>query len=80
MTSVKIKVFKIGQTKPDTVVTIPLKAVRIVTKLVPQKVTAALEREGIDLSEIANLAEKQDIVGNLVEVERETERIVIAIE
>jgi hypothetical protein len=38
------------------------------------------ENEGIALNESASLVEIQDMAGTLVEVEKETERIVIAIE
>ena len=80
MANLKIKVYKSGQAKPETVITIPLTVVRIAARLVPKKARLALEKEGIDLNEIASLAEKQDVTGNLVEVEKETERILIAIE
>ena len=80
MPDLKIKVYKTGQAKPETVVTIPLTVVRIATRLIPKKARSTLENEGIDLNEIASLAEKQDVTGKLVEVEKETERIVIAIE
>ncbi len=80
MADLKISIYKTDQTKPETVITIPLTVVRMATRLVPEKARTALENEGIDLNEIASLAEKQDVTGKLVEVERETERIVIAIE
>ena len=76
----KIRVYKTGLTEPETVVTIPLTVVRMATKLIPKKARAALENEGIDLNEIANLVEKQDLKGELVEVETVTERIVITVE
>jgi len=80
MASLRITVFKIGKDKAETVVTIPLGVVRVASKLMPNKVKLALEKEGIDLGEIASLAEKQAITGNLVEIETETEHVVIAIE
>jgi hypothetical protein len=80
MAKLKIRVYKTDPTEPETVVTIPLAVVRIATKLMPKKARAALENEGIDLNEIASLAEKQDVKGELVEVETQTERIVITIE
>ena len=80
MPDLKIKVYKAGQVKPEMVVTIPLTIVRMATKLMPTKVKSALENEGIDLNEIVSIAEKQDVTGKLVEVEKETERIVISIE
>lgn len=80
MAKLRIKIYKAGQVKPEAVISIPLGVVRMAIKLVPKKARAALEDEGIDLSEIASLAEKQDVTGELVEVERKTERIVVAIE
>ena len=80
MAKLKIKVYKTGQTKPESVVTIPLTIMRIATKLMPKKAKVALAEEGIDLNEITSLAEKQDVAGTLVEVEKEAKRIVVAIE
>ena len=80
MTDLKIRIFKNDQEKPETVVTIPLKIVRTTAGLLPKKAKEALEKEGIDLNEIASLIEKQESAGKLVEVEKEGERIVITIE
>ncbi len=80
MANLKIKVYKTGQAKPETVVTIPLTVVRIAARFLPKKARLALEEEGIDLNELASLAEKQDVTGKLVEVAKEAETIVIAIE
>ncbi len=80
MAKLRIKIYKAGQVKPEAVISIPLAVVRMAIKLVPKKARAALEDEGIDLSEIASLAEKQDVTGELVEVKRGTERIVVAVE
>lgn len=80
MASLKIKVYKTGNEEPETVVTIPLAILRIARGLLPQKAKLALENEGIDLNEIASLAEKQEVMGTLLEVEKGTEHIVIAIE
>ena len=75
----KIRVYKSGKEKPDTVVTIPLSVVRIASKLLPKKAKSALEEEGIDLDEIADLAKTQPVKGTLIKVEREAERMVIEI-
>ncbi len=80
MAKLRIKIYKAGRAKPETVISIPLTVVRVATKLVPKKAKEAWEKEGIDLNEIASLAERQDVSGELVEVEKETERIVISIE
>jgi len=79
----KIRVYKTGKEKPDTVVTIPLAVVRIASKLLPKKAKLALqeeeEEEGIDLNEIADLAKTQPVKGTLLKVEREAESMVIEI-
>ena len=49
MANLKIRIFKLDQTKPETVATIPLKVVRIATKIIPKKALSTLEREGIGL-------------------------------
>ena len=77
--NLKIRVFKIGQEKPETVVTIPLTVVRIATKLLPKKAKVALKEEGIDLNEIAELAQEQAVTGTLLKVEREAEGMIIEI-
>jgi len=80
MANLKIKVYKTGKAKPETVVTIPSTVVRIATSLLPKKAKLALKNEGIDLNELSSLAEKQGVTGYLVEVERKTQRIVISLE
>jgi len=45
----KIRIYKTGQAKPETVVTIPLTVVRIATKLLPKKAKLALKEEGIEV-------------------------------
>ena len=80
MAKLRIKIYKTDKVEPEAVISIPLTVVRMAIKLVPKKARAALEDKGIDLGEIARLAEKQDVTGELVEVKRETERIVVAIE
>ena len=80
MADLKIKVYKTGQEKPETVVTIPGTVVRIAKKLIPEKARLAMEQEGINLEEIASLMESEGASGKLIEVEHETERIVISIE
>jgi hypothetical protein len=80
MGDLKIRVYKSGKEKADTVVTVPLAVVRIAKKFVPKKAKFEMEKEGIDLDEIASMVEKEDVKGTLVEVEKESERIVISVE
>lgn len=80
--NIKIKVYRSDDEKAKLVVTVPLAVLRIARRLLPEKIRLDLEKDGIDLDEIVNLAEKQQVTGTLVEVEHEegTERIVISIE
>lgn len=80
MQTLKIDIYKPQKKEPDTKITIPLSSLSISEKLLPSKVKASLEREGIDLSELSVLFAKQGPKGTLIEVENLTERIVIAIE
>jgi len=79
MAKLKIRVYKTGQTKPETVVTIPLRVLRMATGLLPKKARLALKEEEIDLNEIADLAEKQAVKGTVLKVEKGAENIVIEI-
>ena len=47
--NLKIRIYKTGQAKPETVVTIPLTVVRIATRLLPKKAKLALKEEGIEV-------------------------------
>jgi hypothetical protein len=82
MSDLKIRVFKDSEDQPATTVTIPGGVLRIASKLIPKKATAALNEQGIDLDEIARLSENPDAKGTLVEVEdhRKNERVVISLE
>ncbi len=80
MAKLRIKIYKADKVKPEAVISIPLTVVRTAIKLVPKKARAALEDKGIDLGEIARLAEKQDVTGELVEVKGEKGHVVVAIE
>lgn len=80
MAAIKIRIFKIGDDKPETTITIPLGVLRVASKLIPKKASAALEKEGIDLNEIVELSENEKVHGTLIEIENPDERIVISIE
>jgi hypothetical protein len=82
MADLKIRVFKEGDSAPDTTVTIPGGLLKIASKLIPKQARGALQEKGIDLDEIIKLSENPDARGTLVEVEehKKNERIVIALE
>jgi hypothetical protein len=82
MADLKIRMFKGGDSTPETTVTIPGGVLKIASKLIPKQATDALKEKGIDLDEIIKLSENPDARGTLVEVEehKKNERVVIALE
>lgn len=80
MASLMIRVFKPDEAEPETKITIPLDVIRTASKLLPKKVAAKLEQEGIDLNEIAALADREEVSGTLIEIEGRNEKVVISIE
>ncbi len=75
----KIELFVPGKSKPETSTTIPLNVIEHAKKLIPTKIKAILEREGIKISQLAELAEKKIPEGKLIEIENGKERIVISV-
>jgi hypothetical protein len=80
MQTLKIDIYKPGKNEPDTRIKIPLSSLDISTKLLPSKARISLEREGIELAELAGLFAKQGPKGMLIEVENIHEKLVISIE
>ena len=82
MANLKIRVFKRGETGPETTITIPGNILKIASKLIPRRLTAILQDKGIDVDEIIRLSENPDAKGTLVEIEehKKNEKVVIALE
>ena len=82
MADLKIRVFKNGETTPETTWTIPGGILKIATRLIPKQAMDALREQGMDLDEIIRLSENPDAHGTLLEVEdhKENKRVVIALE
>jgi hypothetical protein len=82
MANLKIRVFKNGETNPETTCTIPAGILNIASKLIPKQATDALREKGVDLDEIIRLSANPDAHGTLLEVEnhKENQRVVIALE
>jgi hypothetical protein len=80
MAELKILIYKGGAAEPDSKVIVPIKALRLVTRLLPGKVADALAKEGIDLEAVAAAASAEQPIGTLIEVESPDERIVVLIE
>ena len=82
MADLKIRIFKSGDTEPQTTVTIPGGILNIASKLIPKQASEALQEKGIDLEEIIRLSNNPDARGTLVEVEehRKNEKVIISLE
>jgi len=80
METLKIQLFAAGSTKPETSVTLPLQVIKHGKKMMPTKIKTILEREGITISQLAELAEKKIPKGRLIEIENDKEKIVISVE
>ena len=82
MTDLKIRVFKSDEEKPDTTVTIPGNVLKIASKLIPKKLAAELQEDGIDIDEIIRLSDNPDAQGTLIEVEehKKNKKVVIVLE
>ena len=82
MTNLKIRVFKRGETDPDTTITIPGNILKIASKLIPHRLSEILQDKRIDIAEIIRLSENPDAKGTLVEIEehKKNEKVVIALE
>ena len=82
MASLIIRTYKGGGTAPDTTIRIPLKIVRLASKLVPDRTSAAFLEKGIDIKLIAELVRNEEVKGTLVEIEehKKNENIIISVE
>ena len=81
-THLKIRVFENNGKNPDQTVSIPLFVFGAARKLVPQQALAALQKEGIDLDGIFEMAQNQEPPATLLEVEehKKKRKVVISIE
>ena len=82
MANLIIRTYKKNETHPDTTIRIPISILRFAKKVVPKHAFAALHEKGIDIDMIVELAQNEDIRGNVVEIEehKKNKKIVIAIE
>ena len=82
MRSLKIRVFKGGESSPEITCTIPTAVLQVAFKLVPRQAKEALREKGIELEEIVNLSSNTEVQGTLLEVEdhKKNEKVVIALE
>lgn len=82
MADLKIRVFKGGETEPETTITIPGGVLKIAFNLIPKQAADALHGKGIDLDELVRLSENPDAQGTLLEIEdhKKNEKLVIALD
>lgn len=82
MASLKIRVYRDGESDPETTVTLPIAMLRLASRLMPRQAAATLQEKGIELEEIIRLGDNPEARGTLIEVEehKKNQRVVIAIE
>ena len=80
MENLIIKIYESGKSKPDQTITIPLSKINIGKQLFPAKAKTILGREGIDISELAELANKKISKGTLIEIETGKDKITISVD
>jgi hypothetical protein len=82
MSDLKIRMFKTGETMPETTVSIPGSILKVASRLIPKQAADALRGKGIDLDEIIRLSANPDAHGTILEVEnhKENQRVVISLE
>ncbi len=80
MENLIIKIYDSGKAKPDQMVTIPISKINIGKQLLPEKSKTILHREGIDISKLSELANKNIAKGSLIEIESGKEKIEISVE
>lgn len=82
MSQMKIRVFRGDDGHPASTVTIPGGILKIAANLLPRRALEGLRNEGLDLDEIAKLADNPEAQGELVTIEdhEKNERVVISLE
>ncbi len=80
MENLIIKIYESGKAKPDQMITIPISKINIGKQLLPEKAKKILNREGIDISKLFELANKNIAKGSLIEIETGKEKIEISVD
>ena len=80
MDNLMIKIYDSGKSKPDQTITIPFSMLNIGKQLLPEKAKTLLNREGIDISDLSELANKEISKGSLIEIETDKEKIIILVD
>ncbi len=80
MKQLKITIYEGKKSKPETTITVPLKAIGILNALTPKKVKQEMAEEGIDLRELLKAVASAKVSGTLAEIEQKGKRIIISVE
>jgi len=80
MENLIIKIYDSGKPKPDQMITIPISKINIGKQLLPEKAKTILGREGIDISKLTELANKNISKGSLIEIDSGKEKIIISVD
>lgn len=75
-----IQMYESGKSKPAKVVTIPISKLSIAKKFLPAQTMRFLKKEGMDISSLDELANKNISKSDLIEVETGKEKVVISVE
>jgi len=79
MKNIIITIITKGKTEPETIVTIPFENIGIVELLIPKDALTILQEDGLNLTEIIRAAKKEDLIGNLVEIQKPDKMMSLAI-
>ena len=80
MENLIIRICDSQKAKPDQIITIPLSKINIGKHLLPDKAKTILSREGVDISELSELANKKIPKGSLIEIQTANEKITISVD
>ena len=80
MQTIKIHKYESEKSKPDKTVSIAITRLDIGKQLMPTDIKAILKREGIKISKLADLSNRNVAKGILIEVQSGKEKIVIEVE
>jgi hypothetical protein len=82
MLKLKIRIFKNGDSIPDTTMTVPLAVIKVASRLVPRKAIKVLDDLGIDFDQIIDISKTEEPLGILAEIDehKKNRKIIISIE
>ena len=81
MKDLKIEIFKTGHdVNPETAATIPFSSLHIAVPLLPRKIRAVLDKEGIDINQCKELVKEKALKGTIIEIENPNEKMVISVQ